>query len=118
MKAGSSSSSSASSDCPILAVLNRCGRRRTRLCRGGSESEDSEAEDDDGDESGAGRGERVGCSIAVDDCRGLGFGESERRFNVACAGRGLVCGAKFRDWTVVLADEVREKGGAVGMSIL
>lgn len=45
----------------------------------------------------------------------LGFGERERRFNVACAGRGLVCG-RFREVIVVLAEDVREKGGATWVS--
>ena len=48
-KAGSSSSSSASSDCPILFAPNR-GRRRSRLCMGGSESDEDSwelASDDD-----------------------------------------------------------------------
>lgn len=78
---------------------------------GGSESLDDEEELSSGEERGAGRGERVGGSMARELGRDLGFGERERRFRVACVGRGLV-GAKFREVTVVFADEVRENGGA------
>jgi hypothetical protein len=42
----------------------------------------------------------------------LGLGDRDLRFKVAYAGRGLVCDGKFRDVMVVLADDVREKGGA------
>jgi hypothetical protein len=111
MNAGFSSSSSASPDCPSLFAENRGGRRSSRLCIGGSESEDEDEELSSGEERGAGRGERVGGSIASELGRDLGFGERERRFMVACVGRGLV-GAKFRDVIVVLADDVRENGGA------
>jgi hypothetical protein len=44
-----------------------------------------------------------------------GFGETDRRLIVAYAGRGLVCG-KFREVIVVLADDVRENGGAAEVS--
>lgn len=89
---------------------NRGGRRRSRLWAGGSESEDDSSELDSGDERGCGRGERVGASTS-EAGRDLGFGDRERRFNVACAGRGLVCG-RFREVMVVLAEDVRENGGA------
>jgi hypothetical protein len=115
MNAGSSSSSSASSDCPSL-FENRGGRRRRRLCTGGEESEEESDELSDGDERGSGRGERVGGSMAIEFGRDFGLGERERRFSVACAGRGLVCGAKFREVIVVFADDVREKGGADGVN--
>lgn len=115
MNAGSSSSSSASSDCPSL-LENRGGRRRRRLCRGGDSSDDESEELADGEERGSGRGERVGGSIAIEAGRDFGFGERERRFRTACAGRGLVCGAKLRDVMVVFADDVRENGGADGVS--
>lgn len=80
---------------------------------GGSESEDEEDEDSSGEDRGAGRGERVGGSMAREFGRDLVFGERERRFIVACVGRGLV-GAMFRDVAVVFADDVRENGGAIG----
>ena len=78
---------------------------------GGSESEESEDEVSSGEDRGAGRGERVGGSMAREFGRDLVFGERERRFRVACVGRGLV-GARFRDVAVVFADDVRENGGA------
>jgi hypothetical protein len=78
---------------------------------GGSESEESEDEVSSGEDRGAGRGERVGGSMAREFGRDLVFGERERRFIVACVGRGLV-GARFRDVAVVFADDVRENGGA------
>lgn len=78
---------------------------------GGSESED-EGELSEGEERGAGRGERVGGSMARELGRAFGFGERGGRFMVACVGRGLV-GVKFRDVIVVFADDVRENGGAV-----
>jgi hypothetical protein len=84
MNAGSSSSSSPSSDWFSLFV-NR-GRRRRRLCagRGLSESEDVESEDDvEGDVRESASGERVGGSIAVDGGRDFGFGEREWRWRVA-----------------------------------
>lgn len=114
INAGSSSSSSASSDCPNL--LENLGRRRRRLCTGGDSSDEESDELADGDERGSGRGERVGGSMAIELGRDLGLGERERRFIVAWAGRGLVCGGKLRDVTVVFADDVREKGGADGVS--
>jgi hypothetical protein len=118
MNAGLSSSSSASPDCPSLFAENRGGRRRSRLCIGGSESEDEEEELSSGDDKGAGRGERVTGSMAKEFGRDLvlGWGERERRFKVAYIGRGLV-GVKFRDVTVVFADDVRENGGAVEVSL-
>jgi hypothetical protein len=118
MNAGWSSSSSASPDCPSLFEENRGGRLRSRLCIGGSESEDGEEELSSGDDKGAGRGERVIGSMAKEFGRDLGFGwgERERRFSVACVGRGLV-GAKLRVVTVVFADDVRENGGAVEVSL-
>lgn len=78
---------------------------------GGSESEESEDEVSSGEDRGAGRGERVSGSMAREFGRDLVFGERERRFRVACVGRGLV-GARFRDVAVVFADDVRENGGA------
>jgi hypothetical protein len=115
INAGSSSSSSPSSDRPTLFDVNRAGLRSNRLCRGGSESDEESSEVDDGDEGGSGLGDRVRGSM-VDTGRDLGFGESERRFKVAWASLGLVwvCGI-FRDVTVVFAEEVRENGGAVGV---
>jgi hypothetical protein len=113
MNAGSSSSSSPSSEFPSL-LEKRGGRRRSRLCAGGSESEEDSSELDSGDERGCGRGERVAASM-IEAGRDFGFGESERRFNVACAGHGLVCG-RFRDVIVVLAEDVRENGGATWVS--
>jgi hypothetical protein len=74
MKAGLSSSSSASPDCPSLFDENRGGRRRSRLCIGGSESEDEDEELSSGDDKGAGRGERVTGSMAKEFGRDLGFG--------------------------------------------
>lgn len=82
MKAGSSSSSSPSSDCPNLFDENRGGRRRSRLCNGGSESEDDSEELSSGDDKGAGRGDRVDGSMAKEFGRDLGFGERERRCRV------------------------------------
>jgi len=115
MNAGpsSSSSSSPSSETPRLLVANRGGRRSNLLCAGGSESEDDSRELDSGEVSGSGCGDRVVFSTANKDGRGLGCGESERRCNVAWRSRGLVCPI-FRDWTVVLAEDVRENGGAWG----
>lgn len=82
MKAGSSSSSSASCDCPNLLEENRGGRRKSRLCIGGSESEDDSEGLSSGDDKGAGRGDRVGGSIAKELGLDLGFGERDRRFRV------------------------------------
>jgi hypothetical protein len=109
MNAGLSSSSSASPDRPSLFAENRGGRRRSRLCIGGSESEDEEEELSSGEDKGAGRGERGVGSMARELGRdfGFGWGERDRRLIVAWVGRGLV-GAKFRDVIVVFADDVRD----------
>jgi hypothetical protein len=84
MNAGLSSSSSASPDCPSLFAENRGGRRRSRLCIGGSESEDEE-ELSSGEDRGAGRGDRGVGSMARELGRdfGFGWGERDRRFIVA-----------------------------------
>lgn len=85
MNAGLSSSSSASPDCPSLFAENRGGRRRSRLCIGGSESEDEEEELPSGEDRGAGRGDRGVGSMARELGRdfGFGWGERDRRFIVA-----------------------------------
>lgn len=126
MNAGSSSSSSepAEEGFPglLLPVVKR-GRRRIRLWTGylGAESLSEEEEGEvveSGEDKGSGRGERVGACVCVGWVGGIvlvrvgGLGERELRLRVACAGRGLVEG-KFRDVIVVLADDVRENGGAV-----
>jgi hypothetical protein len=116
MKAGSSSSSSASSDWTSLFDVKRGGRRRRRLCAGRSDEDEESEELSSGEERGAGRGERSGVSI-VESLGLVGFGERDLRFRVACAGRGLVCEGRFRDVTVVLADDVRENGGAGEVSV-
>ena len=61
---------------------NRGGRRKSRLCIGGSESEDDSEGLSSGDDKGAGRGDRVGGSIAKELGLDLGFGERDRRFRV------------------------------------
>ena len=78
MNAGLSSSSSASPDRPSLFAENRGGRRRSRLCIGGSESEDEEEELSSGEDKGVG-------SMARELGRdfGFGWGERDRRFIVA-----------------------------------
>lgn len=43
----------------------------------------------------------------------MGVGERDL-LSVACCGRGLVWGGRFREVMVVFADEVRENGGAQG----
>jgi hypothetical protein len=116
MKAGSSSSSSASSDWRSLFDVNRGGRRRSLLCAGRSDEDEESEELSSGEERGAGRGERSGVS-RVNGLGLLGFGERDLRFRVACAGRGLVCDGKFRDVMVVLAEDVRENGGAGEVSV-
>jgi hypothetical protein len=116
MKAGSSSSSSASSDWTSLFDVKRGGRRRSRLCAGRSDEDEESEELSSGEERGAGRGERSGVS-RVEGLDLVGFGERDLRFKVACAGRGLVCEGKFRDVMVVLADDVRENGGAGDVSV-
>lgn len=73
--------------------MNRGGRRRRRDWRGAASSDEESEEEElaaEGEESGSGRGERVGGSMAMDVGRDFGLGERERRFNCACAGRGLV----------------------------
>jgi len=82
MKAGSSSSSSPSSDCLILLEVNRAGLRINRLCIGGSESDEESSEVDEGDERGSGWGDCVGGSM-VETGRDLGLGDSDCRFNAA-----------------------------------
>lgn len=113
MNAGSSSSSP-SSDCPPAGCLfvKRGVRRMSRLWAGGESSDEVSDELSEGEERGSGLGERVGGSIAIELGLDFGLGERERRFSVACAGRGLVCGTKLREVIVVFAEDVREKGGA------
>lgn len=109
MNAGSESEPSPSSDSSRLLDVKRGGLRRRRLCAGGSESD---SEDDEGEERVSGSGDRMGGERAVEEGRGWDLGDIERRCGVACAGRGEVCG-RFRDVTVVFADDVRENGGAI-----
>ena len=45
----------------------------------------------------------------------MGLGETDPRFRVACAGRGVGCGI-FRDATAVLVEDVRGNGGATRVS--
>jgi hypothetical protein len=116
IKAGSSSSSSASSDRTSLFDENRGGRRRSLLCAGRSEEDEESEELSSGEERGAERGERSGVSM-VEGLGLLGFGERDLRFKVPCVGRGLVCEGRFRDVMVVLADDVRENGGAGEISV-
>lgn len=78
-KAGVSSSSSASSDRPILDSLKRGGRRRIRDFAGSSESEDDSDELDT-----SGDGERC-----VENGT-LGGGDIGRRYSVAFVSLGLV----------------------------
>ena len=87
MNAGSSSDPSPSSDCPRFDV-NRGGLRRSRLCAGGSESEEDSDRSEVGEERGSGRGERTGGSTAnIDTGRDLGgLGDRERLGSDACAG--------------------------------
>lgn len=82
----------------------------SRLCAGGSESDDDSEGLASGEERASARGDRLGASMV--EVGRWGLGDTELRFNVACAGLGLVCG-RFRDVIVVFADEVREKGGAI-----
>jgi len=72
MKAGWSSSSP-SSDSPNLFDEKRVGRRRSRLCAGGSESDDDSSELDS-DEGGSGCGERLTAST-IETGRDLRIGE-------------------------------------------
>ena len=109
MKAGASSSSpseaSASSDNPTFLEAGKRGRRKRRDCAGTSPEEESEVDDEDGEEG-------VGAS-RMDDGRGLG--ERERRFNAPWGGRGLA--GWFRDCRTVFPEELREKGGAILVSV-
>ncbi len=73
MNAGSSASSSPSSVWPNLFAANR-GLRIRRLRTGASES-DVESELDSGDETGYSRAERLFVSMAMEEGRGLAFGE-------------------------------------------
>jgi hypothetical protein len=82
IKAGSSSSSSPSSDGPSLFEVKRPGLRSNRLCNGGSESDEESSDVDEGDERASGPGDLV-CGSIVETGRDLGFGESERRFKAA-----------------------------------
>lgn len=116
MKADSSSSSSPSSDCSNLFAAKRAGLRSSRLCIGGSESEDESSEVDDGGEGGSGLGDRVRGST-VETGLDLGLGDSDRLFNVACAGLGLMRGCgRFFNVIVAFADDVRDNGGATHLS--
>lgn len=69
--------------------MKRGGRRRSRLCAGGEESDDESEEDAEGEVRGSSRiGDwEVGLgSTAMDEGRDLAFGDRERRLGASWVG--------------------------------